>query len=208
MSACVLAAVRSKYWRSRLRPPTNIAAPMTSRMFPRIEPTSEALTTSCRPSRNAKKAMMISGALPNVTLRKPPMPGPDRAASSSVARPINAAVGMTPTADVTKMIVALACATSSAIAIGMKGTSRYGQPCPLRRNRRACVTRGRLGRQQVRALAGLVGVAARVLDALRVLLEVLRVRAARPGPAGGGRPAEQAAQVADQLLERLGVLRL
>ena len=107
ISDCALAAVRSKYWRSRLRPPTNIAAPMTSRMLPRIEPTSEALTTSCSPSLSAKKAMISSGALPNVTLRKPPMPGPERAASSSVARPISAAVGITPSAEVTKISVAL-----------------------------------------------------------------------------------------------------
>ena len=39
------------------------------------------------PSLRAKKAMISSGALPNVTLRKPPMPGPERAASSSVALP-------------------------------------------------------------------------------------------------------------------------
>ena len=124
ISDCVSAAVRSKYWRSRLRPPMNIAAPMTSRMLPRIEPTSEALTTSCRPSLSAKKAMISSGALPKVTLRKPPMPGPDRAASSSVARPISAAVGITPSADVTKISVALACESSSTIAIAMNGTSR------------------------------------------------------------------------------------
>ena len=41
-----------------------------------IEPTIEALTTSCSPSLSAKKAMISSGALPKVTLRKPPMPGP------------------------------------------------------------------------------------------------------------------------------------
>ena len=34
---------------------------MTSRMLPRIEPTSDALTTSCRPSRSAKKAMIELG---------------------------------------------------------------------------------------------------------------------------------------------------
>ena len=79
ISDCVFAAVRSNVWRSRLRPPTSIAAPITSRTLPRIEPISDALTTSCRPSRSAKKAMISSGALPNVTLRKPPMPGPERA---------------------------------------------------------------------------------------------------------------------------------
>ena len=79
--------------------------------------------------------MISSGALPNVTLRKPPMPGPERAASWSVALPMSAAVGMTPSAEAAKMIVASACVSSSTIAIGMNGTSRYGQPSPLRRNR-------------------------------------------------------------------------
>ena len=41
-----------------------------------IEPTIEALTTSWSPSSSAKKAMISSGALPNVTFRRPPMPGP------------------------------------------------------------------------------------------------------------------------------------
>ena len=41
-----------------------------------IEPTIEALTTSCSPSPSAKRAMMSSGALPKVTLSRPPMPGP------------------------------------------------------------------------------------------------------------------------------------
>ena len=38
------------------------------------------------------------------------MPGPERAASSSVALPISAAVGMTPSAEAKKMTVGLACA--------------------------------------------------------------------------------------------------
>src|SRR4051794_27065598 len=97
-------------------------------MLPRIEPMSEALTTSCSPRPSANRAMISSGALPKVTLSSPPMPGPERAASSSVARPMSAAVGMTPSAEVKKIAVAEAPATSSAIAIGMNGTSRYGQP--------------------------------------------------------------------------------
>src|SRR3954451_7798603 len=84
--------------------------------------------------------MISSGALPNVTLRSPPTPGPERAASSSVALPMSAAVGMTPSADVVKISAALACATSRAIATGMNGTRRYGHPSPLRRKRRACCT--------------------------------------------------------------------
>src|SRR4051812_17525293 len=128
IAACTLAAVRSKNWRSRPSPPTNIAAPRTSRMLPRIEPISDALTTSCSPAPRANRAMMSSGALPKVTLSRPPMPGPLRAASSSVARPISAAVGMTPSAEVAKISVGLACATSSTTAIGMNGTRRYGHP--------------------------------------------------------------------------------
>ena len=67
-----------------------------------IEPMIEALTTSCSPWPRAKRAMISSGALPKVTLSRPPMPGPERAASSSVARPISAAVGMIPSAEVAK----------------------------------------------------------------------------------------------------------
>src|SRR3954447_3886357 len=140
ISACTPAAVRSNTWRGWRRPPTSIDAPSTSRMLPRMEPTSEALTTSWRPSCSANSAMISSGALPNVTLSSPPTPGPERAASSSVALPISAAVGITPSAEVVKISAALACARSRAIAMGMKGTRRYGHPSPLRRKRRACCT--------------------------------------------------------------------
>ena len=88
----------------------------------------DALTTSCSPSRSAKNAISSSGRLPNVTLSSPPIPGPARSASSSVAVPMIAAVGTTPSADVKKISVGLACASSSPTASGMNGTSRYGQP--------------------------------------------------------------------------------
>ena len=84
-----------------------------------IEPTIDALTTSCRPSLSAKKAMISSGAFPNVTFRKPPMPGPVRSAISSVAVPISAAVGITPSAAAVNTSTGDACASSSAIAAGM-----------------------------------------------------------------------------------------
>src|SRR3954451_823122 len=74
--------------------------------------------------------MISSGALPKVTFRSPPMPGPERAASSSVARLISAAVGMIPSAAVKKTATGLAPAMSSASAIGMNGTRRYGQSPP------------------------------------------------------------------------------
>ena len=89
-----------------------------------IEPTIEALTTSCRPWLSAKRAMISSGALPKVTLSRPPMPGPERAASSSVARPISAAVGMIPSAEAAKTRPAEAPASSSATASGISGVSR------------------------------------------------------------------------------------
>ena len=94
-----------------------------------IEPTIDALTTSWRPSPSANRAMISSGALPNVTFSRPPIPGPERAASSSVASPINAAVGMIPSAATAKIRPAEAPATWSPMAAGMNGVSRYGQPC-------------------------------------------------------------------------------
>ncbi len=78
--------------------------------------------------------MINSGALPNVTLSRAPSPGPERAASSSVARPISAAVGITPSADAANTATASACTNSSRIATGINGTSRYGQPSPVSRN--------------------------------------------------------------------------
>ena len=73
---CACAAVALKVCLSRFQPPTSIDAPSTSRMLPMIEPTIDALTTSWSPSSSAKKAMISSGALPNVTFSSPPMPGP------------------------------------------------------------------------------------------------------------------------------------
>jgi len=64
-------------------------------------------------------AMISSGALPNVTFSRPPMPGPLRAASCSVASPINAAVGITAIAAAKKMTGADAPTASRTIAIGM-----------------------------------------------------------------------------------------
>ena len=95
MPTWALTAVRLNSCFSRPHPPTIIAAPMTSRQLPMIEPTSDAFTTSCSPSTSAKKAMISSGALPKVTFRRPPIPGPVRAAIASVDSPITAAHGIT-----------------------------------------------------------------------------------------------------------------
>ena len=89
-----------------------------------IEPMIEAFTTSWRPSSSAKKAITSSGKFPNVTFSRPPIPGPERAASSSVALPIIAAVGMMPSAAAAKIAMWLACANSSTSAIGISGASR------------------------------------------------------------------------------------
>ena len=68
---------------------------MTSRMLPRIEPTSDALTTSCSPSSSAKKRDDQLGRVAERDVEQAADPGPERVASSSVARPISAAVGIT-----------------------------------------------------------------------------------------------------------------
>ena len=70
-----------------------------------IEPMIDAFTTSWRPSSSAKNAITSSGKFPNVTFSRPPMPGPERAASSSVALPIMAAVGTIPSAAAMKIAV-------------------------------------------------------------------------------------------------------
>ena len=54
------------------------------------------------------------------------MPGPERAASSSVAWPISAAVGITPARRRRRSSVADACASSSATASGMNGRQQIG----------------------------------------------------------------------------------
>ena len=89
-----------------------------------IEPITEALTTSWSPAPSANRAMISSGALPKVTLSRPPIPGPERAASSSVARPISAAVGMIPSAETAKIAPAGLWVSSIATAAGISGTSR------------------------------------------------------------------------------------
>ena len=134
--ACALAASATNFCRSRPQPPISIAAPITSSRLPRIEPMIDALTTSCSPAWSANRAMISSGALPNVTFSRPPMPGPARCASSSVARPISAAVGTTPSAEAKKTRIGSAWARSRTTAMTMNGTSRYGHPDPLNRKRR------------------------------------------------------------------------
>ena len=76
------------------RPPKSSENPRTSRRLPTTLPVSEPRTTSVSPSWTASSAMISSGALPKVALRKPPIPGPVWCAACSVASPISHASGM------------------------------------------------------------------------------------------------------------------
>ena len=69
-------------------------------MFPRIEPVIDAFTTSYNPAWRAKKAIIISTALPKVAFSRPPNPGPTRTDNSSVAVPSILARGTIASADV------------------------------------------------------------------------------------------------------------
>ena len=101
---------------------TSIVPPITSSTLPRTKPTTEALTTSCSPAASAKLAMTSSGTFPNVTFRRPPMPGPEREARSSVARPSRAPVGITGQSGENYRRVSVG--FSKPMAIGMNGPSR------------------------------------------------------------------------------------
>ena len=68
--------------------------------------------------------MISSGALPKVTLSRPPIRLPERSASSSVARPIIAAGGIRAIAETKKTTVAGASARSTTTAAGISGDSR------------------------------------------------------------------------------------
>jgi hypothetical protein len=81
------------------------------RMFPMIEPVSEALTISCSPARMAMKPMMSSAALPNVAFKRPPRPGPTRCVRFSVASPMIPARGRMARQEVTNTHVGVAWVT-------------------------------------------------------------------------------------------------
>ena len=70
-------------------------------MFETTLPVIEPRTTFGSPSATAKRAMISSGALPNVALRKPPIPGPVCSAVCSVDSPISHASGTSDAADST-----------------------------------------------------------------------------------------------------------
>ena len=96
--------------RSRLPfPPATSEAPRTRRRLPITLPDRDPRTTSVSPSLTAIRAMMSSGALPKVALRKPPIPGPVCSAACSVASPISHASGISETAARTNSTVSGGC---------------------------------------------------------------------------------------------------
>src|SRR5215211_148417 len=103
----LLAAVRLKRCSLYLVPPNTIERPSTNSTLPMIDPVREAFTTLVRPLDRAIPAMISSAAFPKVALSNPPRPSPTRAASASVARPIQPATGMIPRAEQTKSAVGL-----------------------------------------------------------------------------------------------------
>ena len=68
--------------------------------------------------------MISSGALPKVTFTSPPIPGPERAASSSVAWLISAATGTIASAEVENTSAGETSARSSTPATGTKAPKR------------------------------------------------------------------------------------
>ena len=81
------AVLLKRCWRYFV-PPSKMERPRTSRTFPIIDPVMDAFTTPVRPFDNAIMAIINSAALPKVAFNNPPTPAPTRAASDSVARPI------------------------------------------------------------------------------------------------------------------------
>ena len=104
-AALELAICRLKVWVPWRSPPISTLAPSTSRRLPMIEPVSEALTTSMRPSCSAKNAMISSAMLPNVALRMPPTCGPVSDPRRSVESPTVHASPRMPIAETTNRTV-------------------------------------------------------------------------------------------------------
>src|SRR5215475_3361402 len=88
-------------------PPHRMERPSTSSTLPMIDPVIDAFTTLVRPLERAMPPMISSAAFPKVALSNPPKPSPTRAASASVARPIQPATGIIPRAEQTKSAVGL-----------------------------------------------------------------------------------------------------
>src|SRR2546421_2234598 len=112
-------AKRCVPWR---KPPTKKASPSTSRLFPRIEPTSAAWITAISPLRSAKYPTKSSGKLPSEDCNTPVAPGPRCEPSCSVPMPTRAASSARATPETTKVRTALACMTVSSPATTLNAT--------------------------------------------------------------------------------------
>src|ERR1700751_684203 len=89
------AAVLLKRCSRNFMPPARIETPNTRRTLPMIEPVMDAFTTPVSTFESAISAMINSAALPKGAFNNPPIPWPRCSASSSVARPIQPARGIT-----------------------------------------------------------------------------------------------------------------
>ena len=117
------AAARLKCSSLCRHPPSSMARPSTSSMFPMIEPVSDAFTTSMWPSRSAMNARINSAAFPNELLMRPPRPGPTCRVRCSVPRPIRPASGMTARHETRKTLDGELSVSPSQMAIGTKMNS-------------------------------------------------------------------------------------
>ena len=113
-------AKRCVPWR---KPPTKKASPNTSRLFPRIEPTSAAWITVISPSRRAKYPTKSSGKLPSEDCNTPVAPGPRCEPNCSVPMPTRAASRARATPETTKVRTALACMAVSSPATTLNATA-------------------------------------------------------------------------------------
>ena len=116
-----------------------------------IDPVSDDLTIPIKPRRSANRLMMISGALPNVALSKPPRVGPRYSASDSVASPISPASGMIARAETLNSKIGSTAIQSRTIATGTKTSSHLSFKGRLDR----CGTRAlRLPKSRSHTIAG------------------------------------------------------
>ena len=132
--AIIRGACAGKCWVPCRRPPAKNASPSTNRLFPRIEPTIAACTTSINPARKAKIPTKSSGKLPSADCNTPVAPEPRRSPTCSVAWPTSAARSASAPADTAKMRTALAWNNTSKPAnrLRMSDPAIINQPLRLK----------------------------------------------------------------------------
>jgi hypothetical protein len=111
-------------WSWYRRPPRKNPTPWASSRLARIAPMIEARTSSWLPAFNATRAMISSGAFPNVALSRPPIASPVRCAICSVDCTISAAIGTIARAAEKKRTGSETPACSRATVMGMKAKSQ------------------------------------------------------------------------------------